>query len=166
MMAFQTPTELPLLRTDYRPDVQHYPVEVPAIKSGAEYYFETDSGLKYQVIFARKKSSYLEHIINFSVLSDEFEDEYSETNRGEIYRVIATVIEIIRIFHQHHASSTSYEFSGEFKPGNETRETSIRTLLYYRKAREILHPDWEFEIQGNKVVVRHIKRSRLVSGEL
>ena len=115
MMAFQTPTELSLFRDDYRPDVKHYIVRVPAIKSGAEYYFETDSGLKYQVIFARKKSSYLEHIINFSVLSEEFEDEYSETNRGEIYRVIATVIEIIRIFHQHHASSTSYEFSGEFR---------------------------------------------------
>lgn len=166
MMAFQTPTELPLFRDDYRPEVKHYIVQVPAIKSGAEYYFETDSGLKYQVIFARKKSSYLEHIINFSVISEEFEDEYSETNRGEIYRVIATVIEIIRIFHQHHASSSSYEFSGEFKPGNEAREISIRTLLYYRKAREILHSDWELEVQGNKVVVRHRKRSRLANGEL
>lgn len=165
MMAFQTPTELPLFRDHYCPEVKPYPVRLPAIKSGAEYYFETDSRLKYQVIFARKKSSYLEHIINFSVLSEEFEDEYSETNRGEIYRVIATVIEIIRIFHQHHASSTSYEFSGEYKPGNEDRKISIRTLLYYRKAREILHPDWELEIQGNKVVGRHSKRSRIVKGE-
>lgn len=165
MMAFQTPTELPLFRDNYKPGVKPYPVQLPSIKSGAEYYFETDSGLKYQVIFARKKSSYLEHIINFSVLSEEFEDEYGETNRGEIYRVIATVIEIIRIFHQHHASSASYEFSGEFKPGNEDRQISIRTLLYYRKAREILHPDWDLEIRGNKVVGSHRKRSRIVSGD-
>lgn len=165
MMAFQTPREIPLFRDNYHPEVQYYAVQLPAIKSGAEYYFETDSGLKYQVIFARKKSSYLEHIINFSVLSEEFEDEYSETNRGEIYRVIATVIEIIRIFHHHHGTSTSYEFSGEFKAGNEAREVSIRTLLYYRKAREILHPDWELEIQGNKVVGRHNRRKRPVIGE-
>lgn len=160
MMDMQIPNELPLFRDNYSPGIKPYAVQVPLIKSGAEYYFETESGLKYQVIFARKKSSYLEHIINFSVLSDEFEDEYSETNRGEIYRVIATVIEIIRIFHQHHASSTSYEFSGEFKKGNENRLSSIRTLLYYRKAREILHPDWELEIEGNKVVGRHKKGMR------
>ena len=160
MMDMQIPNELPLFRDNYSPVVKPYPVQAPAIKSGAEYYFETESGLKYQVIFARKKSNYLEHIINFSVLSDEFEDEYSETNRGEIYRVIATVIEIIRIFHLHHASSTSYEFSGEFKKGNETRSTSIRTLLYYRKAREILHPSWELEIEGNRVVVKYNKGKR------
>ena len=157
MMAYQTPTAFPLFRDNYRPAINHYPVQVPDINSGAEYYFETESGLKYQVIFARKKNNYLEHIINFSVLSEEFEDEYSETNRGEIYRVIATLIEIIRIFHQQHASSTSYEFSGEFKKGNEARKISIRTMLYYRKAREILHPGWELESQGNKVVVRHLK---------
>ncbi len=166
MIDYLTPTELPLFRDNYRPEVKPYTVQLPAIKSGAVYYFETDSGLKYQVIFARKKSSYLEHIINFSVLSEEFEDEYSETNRGEIYRVIATVIEIIRIFHQQHSSSISYEFSGEFKPGNEGRKVSIRTLLYYRKARGILHPNWELEIQGNKVVARHQKSSRSISGEL
>jgi hypothetical protein len=164
-MATQAPSDIPLFRDNYRSEIKHYTVQSPAIQSGAEYYFETDSGLKYQVIFARKKSSYLEHIINFSVLSDEFEDEYSETNRGEIYRVIATVIEIIRIFHLHHGSSISYEFSGEFKAGNEAREVSIRTLLYYRKAKEILHPDWELKIQGNKVVGRHRKRLWPVGGE-
>ncbi len=91
-------------------------------------------------------------------ISDEFEDEYSETNRGEIYRVIATVVEIIRIYHSQHSYSTSYEFSGEFKKGNEHRETSIRTLLYYRKAREIMHPGWKIDICENRVLV-HQKSS-------
>ncbi len=95
------------------------------------------------------------------MLSEEFEDEYSETNRGEIYRVIATVVEIIRIYHNHHAYSTSYEFSGEFKEGNDNRETSIRTLLYYRKAKEIMHPAWDIEIKGNKVVVRREKLQKI-----
>ncbi len=148
-----------LFREEYNPDVAHYPVEIPEIRSGAEYFFKTDSGLRYQVLFARKKNNYLEQIVNFSVLNEEFEDEYSETNRGEIYRVIATVVEIIRLYHENHSYSTSYEFSGEFKKGNEQRGTSIRTMLYYRKAREIMDPSWEIHMEGNKVIVhRHGKK--------
>ena len=146
--------ELPLFREGYASSIVPYPIEAPEIKTGADYYFETGSGLRYQVLFARKKSSYLHNIVNFSVLSEEFEDEYSETNRGEIYRVIATVVEIIRMYHAQHATSTSYEFSGEFKGENVHRETSIRSLLYYRKAREIMHPSWEISINGNRVVVQ------------
>jgi len=152
--------DFPLFRDEFKPEVEHYPVRVPEIKSGEAYYFETDSGLMYQVLFAKKKNNYLENIVNFSVLNEEFEDEYSETNRGEIYRVIATVVEIIRIYHNNHTSSTSYEFSGEFKKGNENRKSSIRTLLYFRKAREIMHPGWKIEIEGNRVIVHHKKRKR------
>jgi len=152
-MSIEAHMDFPLIRENAHLVIPAYPVELPAIKSGAEYYFETESGLKYQVLFAKKKHNYQENIVNFSVLSDEFEDEYSETNRGEIYRVIATVVEIIRVYHNQHPYSTTYEFSGEFKKGNENRETSIRTLLYYRKAREIMHPDWTVKVMGNKVVV-------------
>jgi hypothetical protein len=158
MMSDSNQMDLPLFREKYKADVDPYPIQVPEIKSGAEYYFKTESGLSYQVIFAKKKKSYLEHVVNFSVLSDEFEDEYSETNRGEIYRVIATVVEIIRLYHSNHAYSTSYEFSGEFKKGNEGRKTSIRTLLYYRKAREIMSEAWDIDISGNKVNVHRKKR--------
>jgi hypothetical protein len=153
--------EVPLIREDYRPVLPPYPVKSPEIKTGTEYYFETESGLTYQVMFARKKNNYLENIVNFSVLSEDYEDEYSETNRGEIYRVIATVVEVIRLFHQNHTHSTRYEFSGEFKVGNEHRETSIRTLLYYRKALEILHSGWRLEMDGNRVVVNREKRSSI-----
>ncbi|MEN8156000.1 MAG: hypothetical protein ABFS10_03555 [Bacteroidota bacterium] len=148
----------PLFREGFSPKVKHYPVEMPQIRSGASYYFETKSGLRYEVLFARKTKSYLDHIVNFSVLNEEFENEYSETNRGEIYRVIATVVEIIRLYHEIHPSSTGYEFSGEFKEGNQQRVTSIRTLLYLRKARQIMHPSWEITVKGNRVSV-HRKRS-------
>jgi len=143
---------VPLLKSGYKQILKAYPIETPEIKSGATYFFETDSGLKYEVLFAKKKN-YFENIINFSVLNDEFEDEYSITNRGEIYRVIATVIEIIIIYHENHAYSTRYEFSGEFKEGNESRTTSIRTMLYYRKAKEIMNPAWNIELSGNKVSI-------------
>mgnify|MGYP006296930003 FL=1 len=153
MVASET-RDLLLFRLDFTPEVPHYPIRVPGIRSGGEYYFETESGLRYQVMFARKKDHYLEHIVNFSVLDDQYDDEYSVTNRGEIYRVIATVVEIIRLYHENHAYSVSYEFSGEFKKGNEKRKTSIRTMLYYRKAKAITSPEWKVELAGNQVVVR------------
>lgn len=146
-------SQYPLFRENYSAEVDHYQVELPKIISGSSYYFNTESGLRYQVIFARKRDNYLENIVNFSVLNDEFEDEYSETNRGEIYRVIATVAEIIRIYQENHRYSVSYEFSGEFKDENKDRETSIRTLLYFRKAHQILHASWKISKEGNKVIV-------------
>ncbi len=148
----------PLIREDYQPSVPPYPIECPEIPSGSVYYFNSGSGLRYEVLFAKKRDNYLENIINFSVLNDEFEDEYSETNRGEVYRVIATVIEIIGIYHHYHAYSSSYEFSGEFKDQNDDGEASKRTLLYCRKARQIMHTNWTTELCGNKVVVFRKKR--------
>ena len=143
----------PLFREDLQQTVPSYDIVLPGIPSGSTYFFTTGSGLKYEVLFAKKKDNYLENIINFSVLSEEFEDEYSETNRGEVYRVIATVAKIIRIYHENHGYSHSYEFSGEFKDGNEDRSTSIRTLLYYRMAKKMMHKIWDIEISGNKVLV-------------
>jgi hypothetical protein len=143
----------PLFREEYEPTTDHYDIKIPEIHSGSTYYFTTESGLEYEVLFAKKRENYLENIVNFSVISEDFEDEYSETNRGEVYRVIATVTEVVRIYHENHAYSISYEFSGEFKEENEGRETSIRTLLYYRKAKNILAPTWEINLCGNKLVV-------------
>ncbi len=143
----------PLFKATYEPEVDLYPIEIPANKSASDFYFTTDSGLKYQVMFARKRDSYLAHIVNFSVLNEEFEDEYSETNRGEVYRIIATVAEIISIYHKIHPSSRSYEFAGEFKDGNEHGESSIRTRLYFRKAKRIMHPSWMVSMLGNKVLL-------------
>jgi hypothetical protein len=143
----------PLFREDLKQTIPSYDIERPSIPSGSIYYFTTGSGLKYEVLFAKKKDNYLENIINFSVLSEEFEDEYSETNRGEVYRVIATVAGIIRIYHENHGYSHSYEFSGEFKDENKDRSASIRTMLYYRMAKKMMHEIWEIELSGNKVVV-------------
>jgi hypothetical protein len=143
-----------IIRADYSPGSEPYDIERPEIQSGDTYYFTTDSGLKYQVRFGKKRDNYLGNIINFSVLSEEFEDEYSETNRGEVYRIISTVIEIIRIYHSNHIHSDSYEFTGEFKDNHESQTASIRTRLYYRYAQKYLNPCWSASMDGNKVMVR------------
>jgi hypothetical protein len=146
-----------LLKEDYTPAFKPYDIELPEIESGDTYYFTTDSGLKYQVRFGKKKDNYLGNIINFSVLSDEFEDEYSETNRGEVYHIVATVIEIIRIYHQQHIHSDTYEFTGEFKDEHESQSASIRSRLYYRYTQRILADQWHAALEGNKVIIKKTK---------
>jgi hypothetical protein len=147
----------PLLRADYRPIFEPYQIKVPEIRSGDTYYFTTESGLQYQVRFGKKRDNYLGNIINFSVLGDEFEDEYSETNRGEIYRIISTVIEIVRIYHANHLQSNTYEFSGEFKDTRDSQTSSIRSRLYYRYALRCLNEEWEPLMEGNRVIIRKLK---------
>ena len=147
----------PLLHGDYKSIFEPYPIKVPEIQSGDTYYFTTKSGLKYQVRFGKKRDNYLGNIINFSVLSEEFEDEYSETNRGEIFRIISTIIDIIRIYHENHVHSDTYEFTGEFKETRDTQTASIRSRLYYRYAVRCLEKGWEPLLEGNKVIIRRLK---------
>lgn len=145
---------LPLLRSDYQPPCEIYEVKKPDIESGSTYYFLTASNLTYQVTFGKKKNNYLCNIVNFSVLSDEYEDEYSETNRGEVYHIICTMIDVVRIYHENHPYSISYEFSGEFKKQRDAEEVSIRTKLYYRVALRVVDLDhWDAVLDGNKVII-------------
>ena len=62
-----------------------YPIEYPAIKSASVYYFNTPSGLRYEVRFGRRQDNILHASIVFGVVNDEFEgEEYVTTNRGEV----------------------------------------------------------------------------------
>ena len=146
---------VPLLRNDYRSATRVYPIRKPEILSGETYSFISDSGLTYEVTFGKKKNNYLGNILNFSVISDEYEDEYSETNRGEVYRIISTVTEILRIYHENHPFSNSYEFSGEFRKKEEKQTASVRTRLYFRAATKSIDPEyWDILLEGNKVLVK------------
>lgn len=145
-----------IIYPQYKPVAQVFPITPPAIESGYVYFFTSKSGLLYEVRFAPKAENILGMVVNFTVVSDEFELDYPVTNRGELYGVIATVIEIIRIFHIHHNFTTSYEFSGEFKD-NENKEkqnASIRSRLYLRYAPLVLNRHWKPIVTGNKVILK------------
>jgi hypothetical protein len=154
------PSENMIFREDYKSSSESYEIEVPEIQSGDTYYFTTESGLMYQVRFGKKRDNYLGNIVNFSVLSDEYEDEYSETNRGEVYRIIATVMEIVRIYHENHSHSDTYEFTGEFKDEHETQTASIRSRLYFRYAQRVLNDNWKPVLEGNKVTIHKMRTSQ------
>ncbi|MBE0655561.1 MAG: hypothetical protein IH594_17300, partial [Bacteroidales bacterium] len=91
---------------------------------------------------------------NFGVVSDEFEDEYSETNKGEMWRIITTIIEIIRVFHQNHPYSNSYEFSGEYRKGEDPSVASIRTRLFLRSLmRAVDFHYWDLKLVDNRILL-------------
>jgi hypothetical protein len=138
---------------------KRYTITNPPVPSGQVYYFTTESGLLYEVRFGRKTDNYFSHVINFGVRSDDFEHEYAATNKGEIYSIIPTVIEIICRFQKEHPNNNYYEFTGEFKEFNDSQEASIRSRLYLRIAQRFINTrNWKTELCGNKVVLSKIGR--------
>lgn len=146
--------QAPLIDTSYSPTHPTFLIRIPSLRSGSRYHFFNDQGLRYQVVFGRKKSCYLDIVINFEVVSDDYEDEYAETRKGEVYKVIATIIEIVRIFHENHPLSQSYEFSGEFRENETETGASIRTRLFLRSLKKAVDfRFWKVELLNNKVVL-------------
>ncbi|MFH2094089.1 MAG: hypothetical protein ABIJ16_00200 [Bacteroidota bacterium] len=126
-----------------------YTIVPPAIQSGEVYHFTTDSGVQYEVRLGKIKDS-LARVINFNVLNDEYADnEYAATNKGEIFRVVATVIRIMEMYIEQHPYIRSYEFTGEHKEGQENRETSVRTLFFCRALRRAFAGS-PVDITGNR----------------
>ena len=136
-------------------EVQPYDIIPPAIKSGAVYLFVTDSGLEYEVRFARKKDNLLSACVAFGVCNDEFEgEEYVATNKGEVYRVMTTVMEIVRMFVREHENINSFEFYGEPTSKESDVHARKRLMLYSRYLEKSgLSDGWKVCIDGNKMLV-------------
>lgn len=133
-----------------------FSIELPTIPSGQLYRFTTDSDIRYEVRFARKKDNILHVIIAFNVLNEEFEDdEYGLTNKGDIFQVMHTIVAIIKIYFSEHQHVRVFEFTGVSKEG-KNNETSQRSLLYMRYLPIIFNNDWKVSKEGNKFLVRKI----------
>lgn len=134
----------------------------PAIPSAGVYFFTTDSGVKYEVRFGRRKDNILHATIVFGVINDEFEgEEYIETNRGEVYRVMATLVKIIRMFMFEHSKVMIYEFTGVAKE-DEPDEGATARLNLYKRYLPVIFPEsegWSFKFQASNAVVS--KKDRL-----
>ncbi len=135
--------------------VKVYQIIPPAISSGSVYLFTTDSGVEYEVRFARKKDNLLKATIAFGVLNDEYEgEEYVVTNKGEVFRVMATIVKIVKTYIKEHPNIRSFEFTGEPTMGeNESKGSTKRLRLYMRYLKDIFKEGWRFELNGNKITV-------------
>jgi len=140
-------------------EIEPYEIKPPAIPSGSMYLFETDSGVEYEVRFGRKQNNILAASIVFGVLNEEFEGddagEYVVVNRGEIYRVMATITAIIKIYLKEHPRMISYEFTGENRQNEGDGQTVVtaRTKFFLRYINQIFGTGWKPMLKGNTVTV-------------
>jgi hypothetical protein len=133
-----------------------YEIIPPAIPSAGVYFFTTNSGVKYEVIFGRKKDNILHATIVFGVINEEYEgEEYVETNKGEVYRVMSTLVKIVRMYMTEHPNVHTYQFTGIAKKGETDEGATARTNLYKRYLSIIFHANegWMFKFQGSNVIV-------------
>lgn len=136
------------------PGIIPYKVTPPAISSGSIYLFNTDSGIEYEVRFARKKDNLLHATVAFGVLNEEFGgEEYSVTNRGEVYRVMATIVNIVKNYMIEHPNLRLVEFTGEPKEDESPDQATKRLNLYNRYLKFIFDQSWKFRQAGNRMIV-------------
>ena len=109
------------------------------------------------VRFGRRKDNILHATIVFGVINDEYEgEEYVETNKGEVYRVMATLVKVIRMFMAEHPNVMTYEFTGTAKEGEPDDGANARINLYKRYL-PVIFPEsegWLFKFQGSNAVAK------------
>ena len=131
-----------------------YPIIPPAIISGSVYLFTTESGLEYEVRFARKKNNLLHCSIAFGVLNEEYEgEEYIVVNKGEVFRVMATIVKVVQRYITEHPNLRSFEYSGEPTDKELDNEPSKRMNLYDRYLPQIFSRKWQCKRKGNKMII-------------
>ena len=141
--------------------IKTYKITPPLIPSGDKYMFTTDSGVIYEVRFGRKQNNILKATVVFGVLNDEFDqEEYVVTNRGEMYKVMATIVEAIHMYMTEHPRMISYEFTGENrqKEGEGNDILTARTKLFLRYLKKIFGDNCKVVIKGNLVTVTNVIR--------
>ena len=133
------------------------PIEFPNIPSAGVYYFNTKSGLRYEVRFGRLQDNILHANIVFGVINDEFEgEEYVATNRGEVYQVMNTIVEIVKNYMQEHPKVSVYEFNAVGKDDEDENVENARMVLYKRFLPRIFDRQWKFKIEGNFALVTKV----------
>jgi hypothetical protein len=139
-----------------------YKIEFPAIPTAGVYFFNTDSGIRYEVRFGRRQDNILHATIVFGVVNEEFNgEEYVTTNRGEVYRVMLTISEIVRSFMKEHPKMMFYEFHAvdtddEIEDNTNSGKSNARMYLYQRYLPIIFDENWEFNIIGNRALVKRL----------
>jgi len=109
------------------------------------------------VRFGRKQNDILNTSIVFGVLNEEFEgEEYSLTNKFEVYKVMSTIVKIVKRYIKLHPKINCYEFTGEPTKKEIDKEGRIRLKLYNRYLSNIFDEKWKVNKLHNKTIVSKI----------
>lgn len=139
--------------------VEEYKITAPAISTAGIYFFTTDSGVIYEVRFGRRQDNILHATIVFGVINDEYEgEEYTVTNKGELYRVMTTIVHVVKMFMAEHPKMITYEFTGLAKDDEPEDKLTARINLYKRYLPRIFEKEWKFDYsRGNTILVTRTK---------
>jgi hypothetical protein len=133
------------------------PIEYPGIPSAGLYFFNTNSGLRYEVRFGRLQNNILHASIVFGVINAELEgEEYITTNRGEVFQVMNTIVEIVKNYIKEHPKVNVFEFNAIGREGEDDNKENARMNLYKRFLPKIFDSGWKFKIEGNFALVTAI----------
>ncbi len=138
-----------------------FDIEFPPIRSAGLYFFNTTSGLRYEVRFGRRQDNILHASIVFGVINEEFEgEEYVTTNRGEVFKVMNTIATIIKDFMEQHPKVNIYEFHAIDRDDEDAHshtknkiKGNARLQLYKRYLPKIYSAEWEVKYNGNNAIV-------------
>jgi len=139
-------------------NIKPYNIILPAIKSGTVYSFVTESGVSYEVRFGRKQNNILNATIVFGVTNEEYDgEEYSITNKGEVYTVMATIVEIINKYKTEHPNINLFEYTGEQSDKEKSKNRNVRLALYSRYIARVFDKKWVVKSIKNKVIIEKVK---------
>ena len=129
-----------------------FKINYPLIKTGGVYTFISDSGIDYEVRFARKKNNLLHATIAFGVVNDEFDgEEYIMTNKHEAYRVMSTIVQVFINYKKEHPNINIFEFVGEPTADENSEFPKKRLTLYQRYLPEIFNNSWKQKVSQRKL---------------
>lgn len=104
------------------------------------------------VLFEKKGPLHVS--IVFGVLNEEYRgEEYALTNKGEVYRVMATIVTIIKNYFKEHPHINVFEYAGEPTAEEGSGFPRKRLNLYQRYLPLLFDSSWKKEVKGNRIVI-------------
>ncbi|HRG58343.1 MAG TPA: hypothetical protein PK323_05250 [Bacteroidia bacterium] len=132
-----------------------YAITYPDFGENGLYTFITKSGIHYEVMFGRRESNPLHVTVVFGVINDEFDgEEYSETKQHDQYRVMSTVVKIVKHYIESKPHLKLVEFSGVSRDGESEKNSNIRIRFFSRYLKSIFDNTWRFDTMDNKIIAQ------------
>ena len=118
------------------------------------YIFTTDSGLEYQVMTEfgsgeDRNTLLIEYGVEVITKQGNKSVDYElVTNRGEMFRIMSTIVDIVQEFMKKHPEIERIEFEGSKNKAGDQR----RNKLYMQYVKKHLKPK-SIEDDGNSIIV-------------
>ena len=118
------------------------------------YIFTTDSGLEYQVMTEfgsgeDRNTLLIEYGVEVITKQGNKSIDYElVTNRGEMFRIMSTIVDIVQEFMKKHPEIERIEFEGSKNKAGDQR----RNKLYMQYVKKHLKPK-SIEDDGNSIIV-------------